>query len=90
MDIEREINELKREKAEFQSQLANATGDERIALLNAIAAKDNAIAAKNNAIAAKDNAIAAKDNAIAAKDNQLTELYKHLPAQAPPAGKFTL
>jgi len=57
---------LKREKAELQSQLANATGDEKeVALLNAITAKDNAIASYNN---------------------QLTELYKHLPSQAPPAG----
>jgi len=59
MDIQREIDELKREKAELQSQLANATGDEKeIAIRNQIAAKDNA----------------------------LTELYKHLPSQAPPAG----
>jgi len=42
MDIQRKIIELESEKAELQSQLANATGDEReVALLNAIAAKDN-------------------------------------------------
>ena len=61
MDFHQKINKLECEKAELQSQLANATGDEKIALLNA----------------------------VASCNNKLTELYKHLPSQAPPTGIFS-
>lgn len=60
MDIQQEINELKSKIAGFEVQLATSTGDEKIALLNA----------------------------IASYNYQLTELYKHLPSQAPPTGIF--